>query len=304
MDASRISSDPDASPPPRDDPKDGIDKLRASIWATARSRADLTQALLSAAPLLRSHMVTSGDLQVELAWLGVSIRPIVMGSHVRGYCEPARAVRTVYVNGSDGPELRRYTAVHEIGHLLLVPPPGRPRVLSREGEESLCEAFASEVLVPRELVRSRIDTLTWGPEELLRLCGELSVNVTPALISAGQLMRDSTEVLVYSRRRGHPKRPDVEDFRFDSSSGAAHVYFPGDQRLSSAGLTRLAAAAEGAVHNESFAGSDEPVRVELRGLDSAKSSKVLSGPVSWRAHRVGREHPFVVALLQLDKVGL
>lgn len=58
----------------------------------------------------------------------------------------------IVVNGDFSTERKRFTALHELGHLLLEIPGDVP---SKE-VESLCNAFASEMLLPERVLKSKI----------------------------------------------------------------------------------------------------------------------------------------------------
>lgn len=58
----------------------------------------------------------------------------------------------IVVNGSFPTERKRFTALHELGHLLL----DIPANVSAKEIESLCNAFASEMLLPAVVLKSKL----------------------------------------------------------------------------------------------------------------------------------------------------
>ncbi|MDE6553013.1 MAG: ImmA/IrrE family metallo-endopeptidase, partial [Muribaculaceae bacterium] len=58
----------------------------------------------------------------------------------------------IVVNGKFSTERKRYTALHELGHLLLVTPDGLPP----KKVESICNTFASEMLLPASVLTAKM----------------------------------------------------------------------------------------------------------------------------------------------------
>lgn len=61
----------------------------------------------------------------------------------------------IVVNGNFPAERKRFTALHELGHLLL----DIPEDITPKEVESLCNAFASEILLPTVVLKSKIGTV-------------------------------------------------------------------------------------------------------------------------------------------------
>lgn len=64
----------------------------------------------------------------------------------------------IVVNGNFPPERKRFTALHELGHLLL----DIPADVSSKEVESLCNAFASELLLPAVVLKSKLGNSRHG----------------------------------------------------------------------------------------------------------------------------------------------
>ena len=61
----------------------------------------------------------------------------------------------IVVNGNFSTERKRYTSLHELGHLLLITPDGLPA----KTVEAICNAFASEMLLPSSVLTAKIGKL-------------------------------------------------------------------------------------------------------------------------------------------------
>ncbi|TWI06377.1 ImmA/IrrE family metallo-endopeptidase [Aerolutibacter ruishenii] len=74
-----------------------------------------------------------------------------------GYSMPIGAGFLVAVNGRDRLERQRFTACHEIGHIVLgLPSEHGPAQLQRHPNEICCDVFAAELLLPVHLFRPAI----------------------------------------------------------------------------------------------------------------------------------------------------
>jgi hypothetical protein len=261
---------------------------------------ELGERLLRVADSLRPFIHPGRDLPTEWASLGISVSARPM--RARGSCSTGSGSRAVFVNAHDPRALQRFTIAHELAHLLLRTPEEQAKPISPRHEEVLCERFAGRLLIDDAVLVERLSALRQapGPEDVLRLCGEFEVNIRPMLIAIGRHLADSDHLLLLSRRRGHPRRPEEIAFRVESFAGARHAFLPRHQRLFTLGLRRLAAAGEEARHNESFVGADRTVEVGLRGLPGPRSSATVARSLDWSAVRLGNEFPLLLVRLDLD----
>lgn len=278
-------------------------ELRSRLPRDEFDRAKLDEWLMGLAKPLGRRLTRIGSLPDEWVSLGVDVRTVSMSGH--GSCSVAGDSRIIYVNRDDEPPLQRFTVAHELAHLLLG---GR---LAAEGgaagvwhEEQLCNRFASAILIPADELSAGLEAcgMPPGPDDILRLCGQFRVNVRPVLFAVGERIKDSTTFLLLARFRGHWQRPAEMAFRVEAAAGARHAFFPRGQRLVSLGLEHLVAATERASHRDLFAGVDANAVLGLRGLSGKRSSDTISGPIAWRACRVGHEAPYVVAVLDLSRL--
>jgi hypothetical protein len=232
---------------------------------------------------------------------GVTVRP--MGMRGRGRCDVSRPEPVLYVNRSDNRQTQNFTVAHEIGHLLLSSLPAeRLREISFREEEELCDEFAQRVIVPPDELASKLEGEAPLPERFLRLCGEFEANPSTMVRALrGQLDLERRAYLL-ARLRPHYLRPAVTGFRVDAAAGPRALFWPQDQRIERLGLRELAEAATGARHGAFFEGGDKRVVVPLVKVDVETRHNAMGGPVRWRAVRLGRKEPYVLALIDCSEL--
>jgi len=291
-----LARDPHPMPPVRSD----WDAWRGQLWRPPIRREELGLRLRALAPLIRARLRSERSLSEEWAPVGVEVAHVAMAA--RGSFSPRSGSRAIFVNAHDAHPLQRFTVAHELAHLLLAAPQRNVHVLEPDEEESLCDDFARTLLVPLESIPEHVRAYP-TPDEIVRLCGRLRVNVRPVLRQVGDVLGRSRHHLLLARWRGHRRRPAERDFRIEDAAGNPHVFLPFDERLLSTGLATLAARARDAQHGETFEGVDDDVVVRLRGLQGSRSSAVSYGRVRWRAQRQGRDRPpYVLVVLDLLEV--
>lgn len=150
----------------------------------------------------------------------------------------------VLVRSDNNQKRQKFTAAHEIGHLLL----GRVRdagriALNWEHEEQLCDEFAASLLLPpRKEVAQFLDERggIQSPDVVLAMAHHFGVNLHPCIIALNRSWADQSRLLMVAELRGHPMRPGEVDYRLAASAGRPYQYIPRDQRLRSIGLESLA----------------------------------------------------------------
>ena len=84
---------------------------------------------------------------------GIKIIEIEESDEFDGLCGYANNVIPVIVlNSTLSSERKRFTALHELSHLMMIFPPG----MASKEKESLCNAFAGEMLIPHSVLINRI----------------------------------------------------------------------------------------------------------------------------------------------------
>ncbi len=62
----------------------------------------------------------------------------------------------IVVNGRESPERQRFSAAHELGHIVLLTNQSKTVYCSRDGvgwDEDLCDRFAGDILMPEAMIR-------------------------------------------------------------------------------------------------------------------------------------------------------
>lgn len=105
-----------------------------------RKKWDLgNDGIINVIELLENHGIKVIEIEASSDFDGLS-------SMVNDY------IPVIVLNTGKCPERKRFTALHELGHLLLSFAPG----ISSKTEESLCHCFASEMLLPESVFRKEI----------------------------------------------------------------------------------------------------------------------------------------------------
>lgn len=106
----------------------------------------------------------------------------------------------ITVNSLDTEERQRFTACHEIGHIVLGLPSSHEEIPSwafvkRDPNEILCDVFAAELLMPYRLFKKRIPTGEPSIDVLEALAGEFGTSF-PAAASRYAILTDLPCALV------------------------------------------------------------------------------------------------------------
>ncbi len=128
--------------------------------------ADAAQALLSTFAPDPHPPIDVERLATLLGFQVVEIQSA--GDELSGLVSPRHKI--IGVNANHHPRRQRFTLAHELGHIILNhPPEGRcsAREIALFNREA--DAFASELLVPTQLLRQLAGTRTYSPSVLSRL---------------------------------------------------------------------------------------------------------------------------------------
>jgi hypothetical protein len=227
-----------------------------------------------------------GELETSGACAWVGVRPTIL----------------LRRHESETSRRHRFTAAHEIGHLLLARTDvARRFTLDWYAEERLCNLFATSLLIPPEELEEALGNAgaNLSPWDVVQVANMLRVNLQPAVVSLGRWQSDREVVYLLARLRGHPNRPDAVDYRIETAAGDRRVFLPRHQRLRSLGLAELSEWASSAPIAEGRSGADQDVRLRL----SSGGRFVAAGPVPWQAVRLGAESSSLV-LATLDTSAL
>jgi Zn-dependent peptidase ImmA (M78 family) len=146
-----------------------------------RARALVRDAGIDAVPV---------DLSKYLARAGADLRSSsALAANEAGNTMFVKGRHVITVNANDSPERRRFTALHEIGHIVLDLPSEHGPSLSTEGlyryarrpkEEALCDAFAAECLLPHGFLRRDLDGFEPGFDFVHSISERYSASLTSA----------------------------------------------------------------------------------------------------------------------------
>lgn len=113
----------------------------------------------------------------------------------------------IVVNGNLPTERKRFTALHELGHLLL----DIPAEIPAKDVENICNAFANEMLLPADVLIGRIGSLRHdiSLSELIDIQHQFGISVDDIMASLHDL-----DVISDRRYSGFKKKKNnMEDFR-------------------------------------------------------------------------------------------
>ena len=115
-----------------------------------------------------------------------------------GYIEVRDKKYVAVISTKKHPTRQRFTLGHELGHVVLMkfmekegaPPRTRyrtsrkvPTLHQDPVEESLCNFFAGELLMPHDEVKNRLGKTGVGPETIFRLAKEFDVSIQAAAVN-------------------------------------------------------------------------------------------------------------------------
>jgi hypothetical protein len=257
------------------------DKHLQSIAASADVEA-LRQGLLACAEELGPKLLGAGTGVEQWRDFGLNVVRRRMVS-ARGLLRYTELGPVVEVEARDHPRVQRYTVAHELGHFLLGDLDRRRVGLTNREEERLCEAFASNALIPRDDLDLLLEGFEDDPSDLLEMTARYDVSLSALLTAVGERLTDREVVAFAVSRRGHKKRPEEVALRAHRIESSPYLV-PEEVRLGSLGLNCLDRRLDGLDIGLEIAGDDIGVELRLwrRGIGQSRSGSA-SGPVSWRA---------------------
>lgn len=279
---------------------------RDPVWQRWISQLD---ALTSAghdleAALARMAMIVREDLEEQLhpeTWrsVGASVRWSDLSTSGASRWAEGRPV--IVLNASEGKDLprQRFTAAHEVGHLLLSRScHAQAQDLSYDEEERLCDVFATELLVVPEArrVMSRERSIT--PALLIDYSKAFRLSLQLTTHAVARERPDEPAIFLLAKWRGHPRRPEVKGFRVDAADGDRRVLVPKHKRITGMGLTELALWAADAPVWAEQSGSCRYAAFRATGTPAAKGQTSATGCVEWKGKLVGSAgQPLLLAVL-------
>lgn len=194
--------------------------------------------------------------------------------------------RFIFVKKSEHTLRKRFTAAHEAGHLLLSRlSVTNPDFLSAKSEEKICNEFASELLIPRPLLRETLEKCQKLTSQLIiELCRNFRVNLQPMLIAIDQIGKFTDKIVVIAKKRGHPQRPEEIDYRIIATPIRGLTFLPTFQRLQSLGLGDLVEVLSSASPGIAHTGRSKLLRFPL--WSKRVGNGEACGPANWEALRL------------------
>jgi Zn-dependent peptidase ImmA (M78 family) len=219
------------------DPHERWERWRQTMQS-AGDRRTATRTLREISTEVADALEDHPSLASEWAPIGLEIecKPLAAS----GLC--VRGTRRIVVRSRDSAPRKRYTVAHELAHLLLAHAAESAGLrFGCHEEERLCERFAGEVLVPRELLTEYLQTHPPAPslEWLSDAADHFGVSLSAVTIALGELRWDGSAAYLLARNVGHPKRPDQKDLRIASAAAPDHLWLPRHKRLRSLGWGAL-----------------------------------------------------------------
>jgi hypothetical protein len=240
--------------------------------------------VLNCARDLAPTMLGSGTGVEQWRDFGVTVVRRDLGT-ARGILQRTTRGPVVAVTARDHPRTQRYTVAHELAHLLIGDLDRRQLGLSTRVEEEICEAFASNLLIPRDDLDSCLKNFEDEPADLLALVRRYDVSLSALLTAAGARLADREVVAFAVSRRGHRKRPEEIALRVHRSQCGPYL-MPEEVRLASLGFSHLDHCLAQLDVGADIAGSEVSVDLRLWRPGAKMRSGTATGPVSWRARRL------------------
>jgi hypothetical protein len=166
------------------------DPYKSFLKTVLREKAnELRQRYLPGGPPYDPTLVADG--------LGVEVQECVL-TGIDGYVEIKDGKYTAVISQHAKPTRKRFTLAHELCHVLLMQQAdkGKPFQLVRYRtngklpglhqdpvEESLCNYFAGELLIPLSQVKSRIRNCRIAPESIFKLASDFHVSTQAAAVN-------------------------------------------------------------------------------------------------------------------------
>lgn len=268
---------------------------RDADWKRAQSRVTLCSDAAELKGFLRTEASEMAARIAELEnsagrrlphvsfWRRLNVKLIEQeSSHSGGHLE-TDTLRMVFVRASENKFRKKFTAAHEAAHLLLDHFIAKhPRLLSRNDEESMCDEFASALLIPSSKLDEILKDSTKLTLELVHNASRvLQVNLQPILIAIAQKNRFPDDIAFLAKKVGHPSRPGEIDYRIRRTPHRGIVFLPSNKRLRSLGLGEIGDALCNIPIGAILKGQSKDANVPLwrRG----RGSGTASGSIDWEA---------------------
>ena len=275
-------------------------------WKRAQERVKLCKSASELKGVLRSEASVMATKIEELEmhanrrlphksfWKKLDVKLIEReSSHSGGHLETDSA-RIIFIRASENGFRKRFTAAHEAAHLFLDHFIARhPNALSRVEEESVCDEFASSLLIPSRKLDGLLDEYDQLTLEVIHsISRAFRVNLLPAVIAISQTDRFSQDISFLAKRVGHPSRPNEIDYRIKCAPHRSIFFLPTNKRIKSLGLGDVCEALSDASPGTIRRGEAEDVCIPL--WCRRRGSGTASGLLTWQAQLLGSGEIFAL----------
>lgn len=257
----------------------------ATAWvSSAPTRSLLRRRLFDVAGVWANALLGAGSAPATLSRLGVRVSITDLG-RISGACRLDGDRAEVLVSRHDHPARQRFTAAHELGHLIMRNVDRAALELGNQVQERLCDAFAQRLLVPPDHLASSAAGWRGDPRGLLDLAALYGVGIGTIQHATADLQAARERLVIAAQLRGHPLRLDEVALRAQPAK-SGDFFVPGDVRLSTLGLGQLDAWLDDRTQPHA-SGIAADVHLRLWRQHDVLRSGSARGPASWTALALG-----------------
>lgn len=213
--------------------------------------------------------------------LGVDVRTTELGS-LSGACRLDGTGAEVFVSRADHLARQRFTAAHEIAHLVMRDVDRTALNLHKDEHERMCDSFAQRLLIPPADLEGRAAGWSGDPQGLLNLAAIYGVGIAAIQRATARRQADCDQLVIAAEVRGHPRRPEEVALRAQRVL-VGDFFVPADVRLSSLGLNQVSAWLEARGEESTSTGFEPQVAMPIWRQARKGRSGTARGPASWTA---------------------
>jgi Zn-dependent peptidase ImmA (M78 family) len=267
----------------------------AQHLAQSPTQQVLRRRLLDCADAWSPQLLGAGPRLSAFGRLGITVRTRELGG-LSGACRLHGGDPEVLVATGEHVRRQRFTAAHEVAHLLMANV-DRARIgLEDAAHERLCDAFAQRLLIPADDLRQQAAGWAGDPRGLLRLADRYGVGIAAILRATCGVQAERQRLLIAAEVRGHPQRPDKIALRAHLAR-SGHLFVPAHVRLSTLGLGGVEAWMRDRADGQAWGIAPRASFRLWRQAGPARSGSA-EGPVGWQALALGRGRVLVALSTQ------
>lgn len=198
---------------------------------------------------------------LEREWRQLGVNVIRTKLAASGGCVMRDGFADIYVNEDEPVQRNRYTVAHEFGHLLMdVDNKAKEFGIEGRAEESLCDKFASRVVIGRGHLRKCVAGKNrFGPLDFLELCSSFNVSLAAMASALVDVWRPSWGLLLVGRHDNE----DSCEYRVSAAVHSRPWFVPKDVKFSKLGMEQLSARMRDQSAGQNSRGSISNVTIVL-----------------------------------------